>query len=150
MVEPLLDQKSNVDFGSPNLTQHLMSEVLSQGLLEPHLEKVRDGYRAKRDAMIAGAEKYLSNIPGVHWTRPTGGLYVWLQLPAELAAGNTGPLFDQAMQEGVLYVPGEYFYPNEGQPVAKNTIRLSFGVQPCERIDEGMAALARAIERCLK
>jgi 2-aminoadipate transaminase len=123
---------------------------LNQGLLEPHLETVRNGYRAKRDAMIAAADQYLSNIPGVHWTRPTGGLYVWLQLPEELPAGNTGQLFEQAMQEGVLYVPGEYFYPNEGQPVAKNTIRLSFGMQPCERIHEGMAALARAIERSLR
>lgn len=150
LVEPLLDQKSNVDFGSPNLTQHLMAEVLSQGLLEPHLETVRAGYRAKRDAMVAAADEYLCRIPGVHWTRPTGGLYVWLQLPEELAAGNTGSLFDQAMHEGVLYVPGEYFYPNEGQPVAKNTIRLSFGVQPCKRIHEGMAALARAIEHSLQ
>jgi 2-aminoadipate transaminase len=150
LVEPLLDQKSNVDFGSPNLTQHLMSEVLSQGLLEPHLETVRNGYRAKRDAMVAAADQYLARIPGVHWTRPTGGLYVWLQLPPEIEAGNSGRLFEQSMQEGVLYVPGEYFYPNEGRPVAKNTIRLSFGVQSCDRIREGIAALARAIERCLK
>jgi 2-aminoadipate transaminase len=81
----------------------------------------------------------------VQWRRPAGGLYVWLRLPDGIDTGMRGRLFDLAMQEGVLYVPGEYCYPLEGEPAAKNTIRLSFGVQSCAKIEEGVEKLSRAI-----
>ena len=53
-------------------------------------------------------------VPGVGWFVPTGGLYVWLWLPLAISAGPDGPLFDLAVREGVLYVPGEYCYPDTG------------------------------------
>jgi 2-aminoadipate transaminase len=54
-------------------------------------------------------------------------------------------LFEMAIREGVLYVPGEYCYPMHGEPLCRNMIRLSFGVQSCEKIREGVEMLARAI-----
>ena len=60
--------------------------------------------------------------------------------------GEDGQSFEAALAEGMLYVPGEYCYPNEGAPRAKNTMRLSFGVQSCENIRRGIAALTRAIK----
>jgi 2-aminoadipate transaminase len=71
---------------------------------------------------------------------------VWATLPEDLHAGPSGPLFDRAVAEGVLYVPGEFSYPSEGEPVHKNTMRLSFGVQSPERIKQGIAALAKAVK----
>ena len=56
------------------------------------------------------------------------------------------PLFAAAGREGVLYVPGEYCYPAAGEPVPRNSLRLSFGVQSCAKIQEGVEKLARAIE----
>ncbi len=147
LVGPVNDQKGNVDFGSPNFSQHLMANVLSMGLFEPHIQRIRDGYRKKLTAMLEAANTHLAPLAGVRWDEPRGGLYVWLSLPEHVDTGMEGPLFDAAISEGVLYVPGAYCFPAEGEPVRHNTIRLSFGVQSCAKIGEGVEKLATAIAR---
>ena len=133
LVGPVCSQKGNIDFGSPNFSQHLMAHVMEQGLLEPHLSRIRDGYRTKLRAMLSALDEHFAGIDGVKWLRPNGGLYVWMQLPEEIPASPNGPLFETAIQEGVLYVPGAYCYPTSGEPVRHNTLRLSFGVQTPRR-----------------
>jgi len=149
LVGPVSDLKSNIDFGSPNFSQHLMATVLELGLFDAHVDRLRQSYRQKLDAMLEACDEHLAAIDGVHWVRPDGGLYVWLELPDHIDAGPDGPLFDLAMAEGMFYVPGEYFYAAEGCVARGNTIRLSFGVQSCPRIREGVAALARAIRQAV-
>ena len=83
---------------------------------------------------------------GVQWVRPTGGLYVWLRLPESIDTGVEGPLFPRAIAEGMLYVPGECCYPQEGCPRRRNMLRLSFGVPSIEEIRRGVKSLARAIQ----
>lgn len=145
LVGRLLEMKSNMDFGSPHFSQVLMWEALVSGELERHLPEIREGYRVKRDAMLDALEAEFSHLEGVLWRRPQGGLYVWLTLPAHLNASEEDLLWKCATENGVLYVPGHYCYPSEGLPVAKNTIRLSFGVQSCEGIRDGIARLAAAV-----
>ncbi len=149
LVEPVCNLKGNIDFGSPNFNQHLMHQVLQVGLLDTHIERIRAAYRIKLDAMLVAADAWLAPLSSVRWIRPTGGLYVWVELPETIDTGPAGQLFERAIEEGVLYVPGEYCFPPEGEAVRKNTMRLSFGVQTPEQIDKGMQALARAIGRCL-
>lgn len=139
------EQKGNVNFGSPNFNQHLIYKVLDAGLWHPHVERLREAYRPKLAAMLSAAEECLGAIEGLRWLRPGGGLYVWAELPRHIDSGPSGRLFEQAIAEGVLYVPGEFCFPTEGVRPRSNTMRLSFGVQSCERIRQGMAALARAI-----
>ncbi|MBC8355361.1 MAG: PLP-dependent aminotransferase family protein [Planctomycetes bacterium] len=146
LIAPVCAQKGNIDFGSPNLNQHLMAQVLRRGLFEQHVDRLRASYHQKLDAMLEAADEFLAPLEGVTWRRPTGGLYVWATLPPHIDTGPEGELFDRSIVEGMLYVPGQYCFPAEGQPIAKNTMRLSFGVQSCERIREGIAALARAIQ----
>ena len=147
LVQPVCQLKDNLDFGSPNLNQQLMCKVMELNLLPSHVNDLRRGYMAKRDAMLDACQSCLASIPGMSWIRPQGGLYVWATLPEEMDTGPSGSLFDAAIEEGVFYVPGEYFYPKEGALVRKNTMRLSFGVQTPVRIAEGIAALSRAIQR---
>lgn len=149
LIAPVTEQKGNVDFGSPNLNQHLLTHVLELGLLEPHLARIRSSYHQKLTAMLAAADAHLARVPGVDWVRPQGGLYVWIRLPSGLDAGMHGPLFEAAGREGVLYVPGEYCYPAAGEPVQRNSLRLSFGVQSCAKIQEGVEKLARAVTAVL-
>jgi len=149
MVEPVLAQKANIDFGSPNFNQILMATVLEEGLFDEHVETVRQGYREKLDAMLTAADRHLAPLDDVQWLAPGGGLYVWLRLPEHVDTGLDGPLFDRAVDEGVLYVPGVYCYPTEGEQPANNTLRLSFGIQSCESIQQGIEALARAIRKVL-
>jgi 2-aminoadipate transaminase len=145
LVEPVCNQKGNIDFGSPNFSQHLMEKVLRLGLFDRHVERLQRGYRQKLDCMLEAADQFLGPLEGVHWMRPTGGLYVWLHLPPTMDTGPSGRLFDIAVREGVLYVPGQFCYPREGQQARSNTIRLSFGVQSCDGIRRGVEALARAV-----
>lgn len=149
LVEPVCDLKGVIDFGSPNFAQHMLSVVLEEGLYEPHVELLRNTYREKLSAMLAAAEEHLGPIPGTHWITPQGGLYVWATFPETVDTRLGSRLFDLAVEEGILYVPGEYGYPGECGPVPHNTMRLSFGVQSPERIREGMAALGRAVRRVL-
>lgn len=149
LIEPVLNQKGNIDFGAPNFGQYTIWKVLERGVLDPHIERLRTSYRAKLAAMLGAADEHLAGIEGVSWRRPTGGLYVWLELPPHLAAGPSGRLLDASVAAGVLYVPGEYCFPSVGVPVKKNTIRLSFGVQSEAGIRRGMEALATAIRTAL-
>ncbi len=147
LVRPMLDQKGNLDFGSPNFAQHLMHQLLARGLFKRHVERLRIAYRAKLAAMLEAADQHLGSIEGARWVRPTGGLYVWLTLPEHVQTGPGGSLFELATDRGVLYVPGEYCFPNEGVPVEHNHIRLSFGVQSPENIRHGVKALGEAIRQ---
>ncbi len=147
LTGPVCSQKGNIDFGSPNFNQHLMLHVLKLGLFEPHVSQIRDGYRVKLRAMLSALDDHFAGIDGVTWLRPQGGLYVWMQLPETLSACPNGPLFEAAIREGVLYVPGTYCYPDSGEPVRRNTLRLSFGVQSPDQIREGIASLARAVRQ---
>jgi 2-aminoadipate transaminase len=147
LVTPVLTAKGNLDFGSPNFNQLLMAAVLEMGLFDEHVGLLREGYRSKLDATLEAADAYLGPLEDIDWIRPAGGLYVWLRVPEEIDTGVSGALFDRAADEGVLYVPGEFCYPREGQPVPKNMLRLSFGVPSCDDIRRGIEALARAISQ---
>ncbi len=147
LVGPVLAEKGNIDFGSPHLSQVLMATVIEMGLFDRHVERLRAGYRRKIEAILAASEEFLRPIPGVEWVAPRGGLYLWLTLPEGIDAGFAGPLFDRAVAEGVLYVPGQYCYPAEGCPRPDNRLRLSFGCQPSDGLRRGVEALARAIRQ---
>ncbi len=148
LMAPLCDRKGNEDFGSPNLMQQLLIEVLDRGMYEPHVTEVQDAYRVKRDAMLAAADEFFSDIPGVSWVHPHGGLYVWMTLPDNIPTGFDSPLWDVAVhEEGVMYVPGELSYPSDMPARPRNQMRLSFGVQPPEGIREGMRKLANAVRK---
>jgi 2-aminoadipate transaminase len=93
--------------------------------------------------MLTAADDFFTEIPGVSWVRPAGGLYVWMSLPEHVPTGFASPLFDEAVKRaGVMYVPGELSYA-AGRP--QNQMRLSFGVQPPAGIREGMRRLASAV-----
>jgi 2-aminoadipate transaminase len=146
LVGSICDRKGNEDFGSASFSQHLLAAVFERGEYAPHVEQLRNTYRAKRDAMLAAAERYFGDIPGAHWVRPQGGLYVWMTLAPGFDTSFASPLFRHATGvERVMYVPGEICYagPVEGRP--RNQMRLSFGTQSPAGIDEGMRRLANAV-----
>ncbi|QDV23270.1 aminotransferase-like domain-containing protein [Aureliella helgolandensis] len=147
LAPTLLEMKSNIDFGSPHFAQVLMNDVLTSGEIDSHLPVIRAGYRVKLDAMLDALDAELGETPDVVWHKPAGGLYVWLTLPEHIDASEGSPLWRCAMEQGVLYVPGYYCYPTEGEPIALNTIRLSFGVQNPAGIRLGIERLAAAIRQ---
>ena len=149
LVDPVLAQKGNVDFGSPHFNQVLMATVMELGLFDRHLERLRQSYRLKIDSILDAADELLTPIGRIEWVRPTGGLYLWLRLPEEIDTGLEGPLFEQAVTEGTLYVPGECCYPQPIRSRYRNMLRLSFGAASGDEIRRGVAALARAIRHVM-
>jgi 2-aminoadipate transaminase len=150
LVEPVLRIKGNHDFGSANFCQHLLLEAMRSGMYTDHVRQLRGSYAVKRDAMLAALDREMGPIPGVHWTRPGGGLYVWLTLPPSVITSSDGPLFAEALRRGVLYVPGAFCYgPDPTRPVPRHTLRLSFGVPSVAQIGEGVRRLGAALRQVL-
>jgi 2-aminoadipate transaminase len=145
LVNPLLRLKGNHDFGSNNLTQHLLDRLLATGAYDRHVTTLRNVYRAKRDALLEALTHEFRSWPEVTWTCPQGGLYVWLSFPRDIDTGTESSLMRAALREGVLYVPGQFCYVNgENGPVPTWEARLSFGVAPVEQIGEAVRRLGRA------
>lgn len=146
LVKPVCDLKGNDDFGSGHFSQNLVAQVIRSGDYRKHVLQVRDGYRQKRDAMLDAAQQHFSDIPGVSWVHPDGGMYVWMTLPDSIATGFDSDLFRYATQsEKVMYVPGELGYPKSWAGRPRNQMRLAFGVQSIDGIRQGMERLSRAV-----
>jgi 2-aminoadipate transaminase len=146
VAHAMLEQKGNHDFGSPHLCQQIAFEALREGSYAKHLSVIHDGYRAKRDAMLAALKKYMPAHDDVQWTHPLGGLYIWLSLPKDVDTSRVGGMFDECLRRGVLYVPGEYcFTVDESGHLPQNHMRLCYAVVPIEQIEPGIKALADVI-----
>lgn len=149
LIEPLVRLKGNHDFGSNNLAQFLLDELLQSGAYARHVEYLRGVYRQKRDAMLDALAREFGDLPGATWTRPRGGLFVWLSLPETIVTGPGGALIDRAIREGVLYIPGEFGHVSETSPKPANEMRLSYGDASVEQIKEGIRRLRRAVDGVL-
>jgi 2-aminoadipate transaminase len=148
LCEKAMMLKDGRDFGSANLSQHLLLAAVRQGAFDRQVEILREAYTKKRDAMLEALDEYLGDFmpEQTHWTHPTGGLYVWLTLPASIDTRREGPLFSRAVELGMLYVPGDYCYPADPtRTVPTNQIRLSFGVPTEQQNRDGVRLLAQAI-----
>lgn len=126
--------KQSLDLCPPILDQYVAAEFLRSGRLDANLCKSIELYKGKRDHLLSLLEKYMPE--GVKWTRPEGGLFLFLTLPVGFDAVK---FYDKALEAGVAYVAGEFFYPDRQ---GKNTMRLNFSFMSPERMTEGLKLLA--------
>jgi 2-aminoadipate transaminase len=138
IVSKLVVAKQPVDLCSSPFAQYIAAEFLKQGLLEPHIEKIRKMYRTRRDAMLQSLERHMP--PEVRWTRPEGGLFLWVTCPESI---ETDEMFHDAVKENVAYVIGSAFHCDGS---GRNTMRLNFSYPTVEMIEEGIARLAKVIK----
>jgi 2-aminoadipate transaminase len=150
LVEPLIRMKGNHDFGSNNLSQHIVHRLMTTGAYAKHVEYLRGVYRRKRDAMVAALEAEFGDLPGASWTRPKGGMFVWLTLPPEIVTSPDSPFLKAALREGVLYIPGEFGHVAESGDVPTSEARLSFGDATVDQIREGVRRLRRAADAAVR
>jgi len=150
LLEAVLHQKGNHDFGSSSLAQHIAFESLQDTSYFSHVARLRRSYREKRDAMLSALDRFMPTDAGITWTRPHGGLYVWMTLPAHVDTSRSGTMFDAALEAGVVYVPGDYCsQPGTDGALPRNQLRLSFGQVAIERIEPGIELLAGVVRRQL-
>jgi 2-aminoadipate transaminase len=153
LVGPVLRFKGNHDFGSCNLTQHILDRFLGSSSYQRHVQHLQAMYRAKRETLLAAlAEEFPPAISPVRWTTPEGGLYVWLRFPPNVETGTGSRFMDACLREGVLYVPGSFCYvktpPSLSHPwencVPNNEARLCYGVASHDELREAVRRLGRA------
>lgn len=131
----LLNEKYNEDIHTAVLQQAGLYEFCRRGHLERHLRASRALYRQRMETMLSELERHFSDI--AHWPRSDGGFSVFVSFEEGV---DTRRLLKAARRSGVLYVPGDVFYP-DGR--GKNSLRLGFSRLECDKIVEGMARLRR-------
>lgn len=137
VVEKLVLIKQAGDLHTSGLNQMAMLAV-AQEIVPGHAGRIRDAYRARRDTMLAALDACMP--PGVRWTRPAGGMFLWLTLPERIDAAV---LLERAIQTAdVAFVPGAAFYPDRS---VRNALRLSFSLNPPDEIEVGISRLAQVI-----
>jgi 2-aminoadipate transaminase len=137
LVRRLELAKQAADLHTAQLTQMVVYEVIKDGFLDEHIPKIRTLYANQCQAMLDAMTEHFP--ASVTWTKPEGGMFIWVTLPKQIDAMK---LLDQAIAAKVAFVPGAPFYANEAET---NTLRLSFVTVPPERIREGVAVLGKLI-----
>ncbi|MDR1552146.1 MAG: PLP-dependent aminotransferase family protein [Prevotellaceae bacterium] len=142
IIDKIVTAKQSVDLCSPVLDQKIAAKFLEKSYLDQNIPKIIENYRRKRDVMIAAFEKYMPE--GVKWTRPQGGLFLFITLPDYMDAKD---LFDIAIKENVAFVLGNAFFCDGS---GKNTMRINFSYMSEDMNIEGVKRLATAIRKLMK
>ncbi|WP_371157545.1 PLP-dependent aminotransferase family protein [Jannaschia sp. 2305UL9-9] len=136
VIDRLVLMKQASDLNAPRLNQ-LAALALVENGLTAQIDRARDSYGRKRDAMLSALLRHMP--PGVSWNRPEGGMFLWLTLPD---GTDTTALLPHAIEAGVAYVPGAAFFPNRD---VTNCLRLSYSLPAIPEIEEGIARLGRVL-----
>jgi 2-aminoadipate transaminase len=140
VINKLVQAKQGADLQCSTFDQMVTFEVGNGGFIDRHVHKIREVYGHRRNVMLAALEKAFADpAMGVRWTRPQGGLFLWVTVPEWL---DTAELLKDAVKEKVAFVPGAAFFPCGG---GHNTMRLNFSHAVDAQIQEGIARLGRAV-----
>lgn len=133
--------KQSADVHTSNLTQAIVDQFLRRGLLPDHIKTICASYKEQMDAMM----EELNTFPaGTTYTKPEGGLFIWVELPQHI---NVLDLLQKCVERKVAYVPGTHFFCDGGH---MNTLRLNFSNSTVEQIHTGMAVLRDVIAEATK
>ncbi|MDD3288758.1 MAG: PLP-dependent aminotransferase family protein [Alphaproteobacteria bacterium] len=138
LIEKLVLAKQAADLHSSTMNQMIASRFM-ETMLHDHVEKLCHVYKWRRDRMLAALEEFMP--PGVMWSRPEGGMFIWLTLPMYF---NTKKLLERSIKEiKVAFVPGGAFFADG---TGKNTARINYSLASDEQIKEGISRLAGLIK----
>ncbi len=134
----IVTAKQGADLHSSSYAQYVFHAYVEHAQrLRTHLDVVRRTYARRCDAMIAALAREMPSH--VRWNRPAGGMFLWATVGAGI---DTEELFERAVRDDVVFVPGRPFFPGKDRG---DGMRLNFSAMAEERIDEGVARLARAV-----
>ena len=153
LPEPLFSTvkhiKGNHDFGTANLLQQLFARALASGAHDKQVARLQKRYAHKARVMKVALETHFP--PSVEWWEPAGGLYFWARLPRTVSTGVKSEVFQTALKNDVLYVPGELCYANDPTRRKPNhEMRISFGNASEESIREGIKRLGAVLRKLVK
>ena len=139
VIELLAIAKHRAASFTPGLSQLVLAEMISSGLLASHLVRLRQEHRTRRDAMARALRQAFTKTQ-LAFSIPAGGLYFWCRLGAQMSALK---LNDLAVAHGVVFTPGSVFYPDAG---GDNELRLCFAGSGVGKIRDGVERLKKAFQ----
>ena len=142
LMERFVQAKQGCDLHTGTLAQYIASDICERGLLKPHVRRLREVYKERRDTMLDALAELWPE--GSSWTHPQGGLFLWARVPESI---DTEEFFKQAVADRVAYVPGVHFYPN--QDGGHNAMRLNFSYPSPDLIVEGIRRMGIALKKAL-
>lgn len=140
IIARLVVAKQPVDLCTAGLSQLVAREFLRAGLFPQQIREIHGLYSVRRQAMLDALERYIDPSWGVEWTRPEGGMFLWVRLPEYIDAAD---LLQVALEAKVAFVTGRAFHCDGS---GRNTLRLSFSFPDAEQIDTAIRRLARCIQ----
>jgi len=143
IIKKLTVAKQATDLCTASFTQAIAAEFMRRGLLEPHIQKIKEIYKKKKDYLLDCLQRFMPQAEGLKWTRPEGGLFLWLTMPEYISADE---MFPEAVENNIAYVVGSAFHCHQ---VGHNTMRLNFSYPSEAEMEEGVKRLARVIEKRL-
>ncbi|MEO6043505.1 MAG: PLP-dependent aminotransferase family protein [Tepidiformaceae bacterium] len=130
--------RQGVDLHTSTLAQALSAEYIGGGHLERHLPHILAIYRPRQEAMLAALERHLPE--DFQWTRPEGGMFVWVRASAGI---DTEQLYPRVVERGVAFVPGKFFYVHQEDGIS--TLRMNFTAADPETIDRAVSIIGDVI-----
>jgi DNA-binding transcriptional MocR family regulator len=137
VVRKLVLIKQAADLHSSTINQMVIGKV-AERLYDEQIAKIRKTYGHRRKKMLEAMDRHMP--AGVEWTRPEGGMFVWVTLPEGMDGASL--LAQSLKSERVAFVPGKAFFADGS---GANTIRLSFSCATDTMIEDGIARLGRLI-----
>jgi 2-aminoadipate transaminase len=141
-MEKLIIAKQASDLHTSHFTQAIIYQYVTDNDIDNHIQKIRASYGNQCRAMIRSIQKHFP--PSVTHTTPEGGMFLWAELPKKAAALD---LFDLAVKDKVIFVPGDPFYINKTRP---QTMRLNFSCVDELTIETGISRMGAAIRELLQ
>ncbi len=142
VIGRLVQAKQGADLHTSTFVQMVVNDICQRGFLRQHVRRIRETYKERCGVMLEAMEEHFP--PGVHWTRPKGGLFLWVILPQ---GADSMELMEAAREQKVAFIPGTAFYPDPQD--GRSALRLTFSNSSPEMIQEGIKRLGRALERHL-
>lgn len=143
VIERMTHIKEGNVLNTPKFNQDICTAFLEDMNFEAHISKCQDYYREKLAVFLETMEEHFPAEMGITWTRPEGGLFLWVTLPGHI---DTDELFFEAIEHKVAFVPGEQFY---GENPDHNHMRINFSFVSKEQLAEAVKRLAACVRKRL-
>lgn len=143
---PILDKivtaKQTADLCTSPFIQRIVARYIEKGFLDKNIPRTIELYRNRRDFMLECFSKYMPD--GVTWTKPQGGLFLFVTLPRGL---DTGEILRKAIENNVAFVEGSTFFCNDS---GHNTMRINFSYSSFTETETGVKRLADVLREQIR
>ena len=141
IVEKFVMIKQSADLHTSNFDQGVADAYMDTYDLDAHVKEIVELYGHRRDLILKTMEEEFPE--GVEFTRPDGGLFLWVTVPEGVSARK---VFDKCIEQKVAAVIGDAFYPNDK---TDRSMRVNYSCMPDDKIVEGVKRMAKAIRECM-